>query len=714
MKKILLLLSVVVILAFIAACAGKQQPPQVVKETVVVTQEVVVTKEVEVTVEVTPEPNPALDIPFVKMWENSGHNDTEAEAFNHWNEADPKEIPVSCAKCHSTPGYLDFIGADGSEAGVVDKAAEIGTTVQCVACHNEVTLTMTSVVMPSGIEITNIGDEARCMQCHQGRESTVSVNAAIEGLEDDVVNEELGFKNIHYFAAAATKYGTEAKGGYEYEGKSYDANFAHVEQFDTCIECHDMHTLEVRVDQCSACHTNVQSVEDLKDVRMQGSLVDYDGDDDLTEGVYYELQGLQELLYQAIQAYGNEVSGTPIVYDPGRHPYFFIDSNSNGALDEGEESYNAWTPRLLKAAYNYQTSIKDPGAFAHGGKYIIELLYDSIEDLNTALSSPVDLSKAHRIDHGHFAGSEEPFRHWDEEGEVPASCSKCHSAQGLPLFAKDGVAITQEPANGFLCTTCHTSFTEEGAPRHEFTEVEFPSGLVVTAEQSDPNTLLCMNCHQGRESTVSVNRAIKDLDPDAVADGLGFRNVHYFAAGATRYGTQAKGAYEYDGQTYNGYFKHIKSLSSCTDCHSAHALEVQVDKCGECHDDVNSKEDLQNIRMSEIDYDGDGDVTEGIAGEIATMHEALYAAIQDYATNTIGTDIVYNADRYPYWFTTDEEGYATWTPRLLQAAYNYQYAAKDPGAFAHNGEYILQTLYDSLKDIGGDVSGMTRPEVRTE
>ena len=118
--------------------------------------------------------------------------------------------------------------------------------------------------------------------------------------------------------------------------------------------------------------------------------------------------------------------------------------------------------------------------------------------------------------------------------------------------------------------------------------------------------------------------------------------------------------------------------------------------------------------MSEIDYDGDGDVTEGIAGEIATMHEALYAAIQDYATNTIGTDIVYNADRYPYWFTTDEEGYATWTPRLLQAAYNYQYAAKDPGAFAHNGEYVLQTLYDSLKDIGGDVSGMTRPEVRTE
>jgi len=46
---------------------------------------------------------------------------------------------------------------------------------------------------------------------------------------------------------------------------------------------------------------------------------------------------------------------------------------------------------------------------------------------------------------------------------------------------------------------------------------------------------------------------------------------------------------------------------------------------------------------------------------------------------------------------------------LLKAAYNYQYSQKDPGAFAHNGPYILQILYDSLEDIGADTSGMTRP-----
>ena len=55
-----------------------------------------------------------------------------------------------------------------------------------------------------------------------------------------------------------------------------------------------------------------------------------------------------------------------------------------------------------------------------------------------------------------------------------------------------------------------------------------------------------------------------------------------------------------------------------------------------------------------------------------------------------------------------------WTPRLLRAAYNYQYVSKDPGAFAHNGRYVIQILYDALEDIGTqvtvDMAGMVRPE----
>src|SRR5689334_4624269 len=64
-----------------------------------------------------------LEVPYKADWEGSAHNDATAAAFTHWNDATPAEIPVECARCHSSAGYQDFVGADGSAAGAVDKAA---------------------------------------------------------------------------------------------------------------------------------------------------------------------------------------------------------------------------------------------------------------------------------------------------------------------------------------------------------------------------------------------------------------------------------------------------------------------------------------------------------------------------------------------------------------------------------------------------------------
>ncbi|MDO9348444.1 MAG: hypothetical protein Q7T47_04090, partial [Anaerolineales bacterium] len=74
-----------------------------------------------------------------------------------------------------------------------------------------------------------------------------------------------------------------------------------------------------------------------------------------------------------------------------------------------------------------------------------------------------------------------------------------------------------------------------------------------------------------------------------------------------------------------------------------------------------------------------------------------------------GGAITYDAGAYPYFFGADGKRYAAWTPRLLKAAFNYQYAHKDPGAFVHNPKYVVQFLIDSIKDLGGDVTGYTRP-----
>ncbi|MCA9977657.1 MAG: hypothetical protein KC413_17985, partial [Anaerolineales bacterium] len=271
-KRLMIFLGLLLLLTLVfTACS--QETVEVTRVVEVPGPEVEVTREVEVEVpgpevevtrivEVMVEPEQSVSaVPFLEQWQSSGHADVEAEAFNHWNEEDPQEVPTGCAKCHSTPGYLDFLGADGTEFGTVENASPIGTTVECAACHNDVTLGLTSVVFPSGVEVMGLGDESRCMQCHQGRSSKLTVDQGIidAGLDPvadlDVVSEDVGFTNIHYYAAAATLYGKVAMGGYEYDGKAYDGKFDHVAGYDSCIDCHNPHTLEVKVDECFGCHT---------------------------------------------------------------------------------------------------------------------------------------------------------------------------------------------------------------------------------------------------------------------------------------------------------------------------------------------------------------------------------------------------------------------------------------------------------------------------
>ncbi len=552
-----------------------------------------------------------------------------------------------------------------------------------------------------------------------------------------------GFRNVHYFAAGGTLYGSQAQMGYEYDGKLYDPKFRHVAEVDTCVACHNQHTLEVRIETCKECHTNVTTTEDLKNVRMQGSLEDYNGNGDVTEGIAAELKGLQDILYTTIQAYAKDVAGTGLVYDGATYPYWFADADGDGTADQKDGAgvaFSTWTARLLKAAYNYQVSVKDPGAFAHNGKYIIELVYDSIADLGAKVS--VDMAALHRDDAGHFAGNGTPFRDWDAEGEVPAGCAKCHSAGGLPQFIHNGgtTALTgtgtllitgvvgQPVANGFMCTTCHD--VAAGFPaRYAVTSVPFPSGAKLTfstEKDADGNLIpvdsnLCIECHQGRESTVSLDKYLAGKDPNKVDDKISFKNIHYFAAGATLFGDAAKGAYQYEGQTYLGQnLEH--PLNQCAQCHEVHQLGVKVDACKACHTTVKTEADLQTIRMSTTDYDGDGNATEGIYDEIDTMRSALYAAVQANAKKN-GTPIVYDSAAYPYFFVDkDEDGkgdvddkgapvrYNAWTPTLLRAAFNLQYAYKDPGAFTHNPKYVMQFLYDSIASLDkAAVAGMTRP-----
>ncbi len=678
---------------------------------------------------------PGLADSMRDKWLESGHADRFAQAFTY-----SSALGTSCAKCHGEHGYRDFLGVDGTAAGVVNNAAPEFSTVTCNACHNSATTTLTSVTFPSGNVVTGLGREARCMLCHQGRESTVSVNTAIGASLDDDVVATLSFKNVHYFSAGATLMGREAGGGYEFTGKWYDGKFTHVSEADTCVECHDAHSLEVKVDLCATCHTGMTGVDyatklaKAKDIRMDATLEDHDGDGNVTEGVYHEIHGLADKLLAAIYATAKDVNGQAIVFGPDNHPYWFKDLDADGVLDVGVEnvsanSYKSWSPRLLRAAYDYQFWKKDPGAFAHNPKYVIELLYDAIEHLDAHANVTVaGMADLRRNDPGHFDATSEAFRHWDDdpEGRVSAGCARCHSTEGF-LFRVDtklDPTSTMTAADGFSCEHCHVGgdFGTTAARRY-VASVTFPSlvqsPVTVNNDPADPDdSFLCMTCHCGRESKATVDDRI-------AKNSFSFRNVHYLPAGGMLYGNVAKVGYEYTGKTYAGKWTHSGGPGSrCTLCHlDDHSFEPKLSAtCAFCHAEAGG--DIERIRLNRAtDYDGDGNATEKLKDEVATYEDRLYAAIQAYvlakADPVTWPPIAYSAAHHPYWFkdtngngvvdADETTSYPKWDAATMKAAFNYQFSHKEPGGWAHNTPYLLQLLFDSIEDVGGSTAGLTRP-----
>lgn len=656
-------------------------------------------------------------VPYYEKWMMSAHADKTALPFNNWNMQGM--IPADCARCHSSPGFIDYLGGDGSMAGKVDQPAKIGTVVDCKTCHNPAADALSSVTFPSGAKVSDLGGEARCMTCHQGRASGKDVDAAIMKagvIHADTPSPMLKFTNVHYFPAAATLFASRADGGYQYPGQTYDARFRHVPGYDKCTGCHDPHSAKVKYDECQTCHAGAKDLEGARKIRMMSSLTrDYDGDGDLAEGMYDELDGLRKKLLQAIGSYGAEKK-TPVCYDAGSYPYWFIDKNGDGtcAAEEAksDNGFASWTARLAKAAYNYQLSSKDPGNFAHNAKYVIELLFDSIADLNAALTAKVDLSKATRTDDGHFDGAGQAARRWDANDKVDATCSRCHSgSSGFTFYLKHGVSTEiPDSANGLDCATCHTSFGTEFAVR-QVAQTTFPGGATAKLMGNDN---LCSNCHAGREAKATIDAALRAGPPK-------FLNVHYLPAGSLKLGFQAHLGYEYDGNTYAGPLTHVGG-TQCTSCHdplaSKHTFRVTDTweaRCKNCHTDVNGEP--RAIRNKhKADYDGDGNVTEPLPDEISGMADKLLAAMRTKAA------ICYGAGAYPYFFKDTDmngscsateavsaNGFAPWTADLVKAAHNLQISKVEPGAWAHNFEYMGQLLYDSTVALRGDGAGMTRP-----
>ena len=328
----------------------------------------------------SPDKVPIPQNEYISAWARSAHSDASSISFSYWNKAG--EIPPVCAVCHSGAGFRSFHGLDGSAPGLPAGPVATGGVVDCDTCHNPGLSAIKEVAMPSGLMHPVTTGEAACMTCHQGRAAGVTVTRAVEGKPDDKPDPALSFINPHYATAAATLLGGYGGMGYQYPGKDYSGRFLHAKPVATCASCHEPHSLKVAEENCLTCHATGVAAQ----IRL--SRVSFDGSGDRKKGIREDISANSARLMKMLQDYAAAVAGAPLVYDGNRHPYFFADANGDGVADEADGKpvpYASWTPRLLKAAYNWKFVNSDKGIHVHNPHYALELLHDSMEDLAGSL-----------------------------------------------------------------------------------------------------------------------------------------------------------------------------------------------------------------------------------------------------------------------------------------------------------------------------------------
>jgi hypothetical protein len=216
------------------------------------------------------------------------------------------------------------------------------------------------------------------------------------------------YQNPHDLGAAATFLGADAAGYYQYpltyettpKTNPYKNQAAHAGFL--CTDCHDAHALAIPSTlDCSAlsCHHGHAGTSDQTMNGLKGkSGLWYMGGTD--QGVYANYTQMMAKLYTAIQQYslakGNVGAGTSVIcfnQSDASHLDFFVgtglgqtDGTCPSSTPWGQAGSNtAYTPRLLRAVYNYKFLVQDPGAWAHNPKYITDVMYDAIKDLNQGI-----------------------------------------------------------------------------------------------------------------------------------------------------------------------------------------------------------------------------------------------------------------------------------------------------------------------------------------
>jgi hypothetical protein len=302
--------------------------------------------------------------PYYSEWQQSLHGQA---LENHGASV------TSCQGCHEGVGAATRLSGDLStfygsgSVGRPDTSEFALEPIVCQACHSSHSAanpgqmrTVANVVLveANGQQptVSDGGVGKLCMHCHHARHSA---------------EEQLEFGDAHFGPHPSTQ-GDMLSGNSGYEGVA-SAGFVwgraiHLYIENSCKTCHLQtqeygseqnpavtgHLFVPTVEACAYCHG---TITDFEEIPASG---DFDGDGTV-EGLQVEVEGLIELLTEALVADGLDTVGTDVA----------------GAL--GDTAKSTYTQR--EAGYNL-VFVEDDGSMGvHNPRYAVKLLQQSYEFL---------------------------------------------------------------------------------------------------------------------------------------------------------------------------------------------------------------------------------------------------------------------------------------------------------------------------------------------
>ena len=358
---------------------------------------------------------------------------------------------------------------------------------------------------------------------------------------------------------------------------------------------------------------------------------------------------------------------------------------------------------------------------------------------------------------GHGDVEAEPWIHYDFGAPDRAACARCHTTTGFKMFLQNPGAggwsyktASDDNREVLRCDGCHNNYSYSirsgaanrfGAAFLGYSTTLPRNALPLNRLSDAGDSNLCNNCHAGRLSGTNILRArFAQLSSSSFAF-----NSHYFAAAGVLYGIigfenfpPPPASASHASYQPTGFAHATISLDDgdgpCVHCHyqgsdngpAAHTLralgagDTLTVQCSPCH--------------------GAGGLPVDIAGTRAQFQSALAIATtllrQRY-------DIIFSTASNPYFFdaltpsTANIVGFSTTIPwngravaggdtrtgfnagsgfpnltrgragqRLTGAAFNLNLLTREPGAWAHNNQYAMALIYDTIDYLdNGSIDG---------